>query len=304
MSAEAVSAEDMGRRRPIDSHVHLWDPGRMDYPWLAGTELERKFGVEDLRDTTRDDIAAFVVVQGDCVPQQGLAEVDWISEQMRERGTPCGIVAFAPVELGPDVRPYYQSLRGMPHVVGVRRLLQDLPPGFALESQFVTGLELLGQVGLPFDVCVRATQLPEVLELVRRVPTVDFVLDHLGKPRVGRADGGRCDDGWRDDLTSLAQQPNVVCKLSGLTTETGGEPWSTELVRPYLDHAIDAFGPARCLFGSDWPVLTTAGTYQGWLNAVLDALLGCTDVEVGQVMSGTAQSVYGIPVFAVEQELH
>ena len=97
---------------------------------------------------------------------------------------------------------------------------------------------------------------------------------------------------WRDDLSALAEQPNVSCKLSGLATETGGKPWSTDLVRPYLTHAIDVFGTARCLFGSDWPVLTTAGSYQQWLAAVLDALLGRTEAEIAQVMSGNAQSTY------------
>jgi L-fuconolactonase len=271
----------------IDSHVHLWDPTQLAYRWLASTELDRRFGVDDLLTATMGDVSSLVVVQGDCLPEQGLAEVEWITGQLRAHGAVGGIVAFAPVELGRDVRPIYQQLRTMPHVVGVRRLLQDERPGFALEPQFLTGLELLGEIALPFDICVRASQLSEVVDMVRRLPAVDFVLDHLGKPRVGAAD-----DRWRDDLSALAQQLNVVCKLSGLSTETDGRPWTAELVRPYLIHAIDVFGPSRCLFGSDWPVLTTAASYQQWSAAVFDALLGRTDVEVAQVMSGNARSVY------------
>lgn len=273
--------------RPIDSHVHLWEPAQLDYPWLAGTELDRTFGADELRDVAKDYVSSFVVVQGDCRPEQGLSEVEWINSQLLRSSTIGGIVAFAPTELGRDATPVYQQLRTMPHVVGVRRLLQDERPGFALEPQFLTGVELLGDFALPFDVCVRAGQLPEVLELVRRIPGVSFVLDHLGKPAVGAADNR-----WRDDLSALAQQPNVVCKLSGLSTETNGTPWSAELVRPYLRHALDTFGPARCLFGSDWPVLTTACSYQQWLGAVLEALVGSTDIEITQVMSGNARSVY------------
>ena len=265
--------------------------------WPAPSWLG-EFDLADLLVATSYDVASFVVVQGDCLPEQGLAEVEWITAQLDEHATDGGIVAFAPVELGRGVQPIYRSLRMMKRVVGVRRLLQDEPPGFALEPSFVTGLKLLGESGLPFDVCVRASQLGEVIELARRLPDVDFVLDHLGKPRVGRPE-----EQWRADLSALAQQPNVVCKLSGLSTETGGQPWSTDLVRPYLAHAIDVFGPARCLFGSDWPVLTRAGTYHQWRDALDDALDGFTDVEIEQVMSGNARSVYGLPALAAEQDL-
>ena len=286
----------MSGPRLTDSHVHLWDPAQLDYRWLAGTELDRRFGAEDVLEATTGDVSAFVVVQADCGPEQGLAEVDWIGGELRAHDLAGGIVAFAPVELGRDAEPACRRLRAMPAVVGVRRLLQDEPPGFALEADFLTGLEVLGELELPFDICVRASQLGEVIDVVRRLPGVSFVLDHLGKPRVG-ADSEQ----WRHDISVLAQQPNVVCKLSGLSTETGGAPWSSDLVRPYLAHAIEAFGVQRCLYGSDWPVLSTAGTYQQWLAAVLDGLLGCTEVEVAQVMSGNAQSVYRL-ADVIEQE--
>jgi L-fuconolactonase len=272
----------------VDSHLHLWDPAHLDYQWLAGTELGRKFDASDALEASGGEVAGFVVVQADCRADQGIAEVEWITEQLGEHGTFGGIVAFAPVELGRDAAPVCRQLRAMPRVVGVRRLLQDEPPGFALARAFLDGLDLLGELGLPFDVCVRAGQLAEVRDMVVRLPGVQFVLDHLGKPRIGGADDAR----WRDDLSALAALPNVSCKLSGLATETEGAPWSRESVRPYLTHALDAFGTSRCLFGSDWPVLTTAGSYAQWLAAVRDALDGRTEAEVAHVLSANARSVY------------
>ena len=115
------------------------------------------------------------------------------------------------------------------------------------------------------------------------------MLDHLGKPRVGGAD-----DGWRDHLRTLSRFPNVVCKLSGLSTEAVDAAWSS-VVGPYLAHALDVFGPARCMFGSDWPVLTTAGTYHHWVDAILDSLRGFAGSEVEQVMSGNVRMVYHRP---------
>ena len=145
----------------VDSHVHLWDPARLDYPWLTGTELDRPFTAGDLLDAIDDDaidddVVGFLVVQADCVPEQGRAEIDWITAQLSDHAGVVGIVAFAPVELGSEVTPFLHILRAMPQVVGVRRLLQDERPGFALEPAFLTGLTLLADVGLPFDVCVRA----------------------------------------------------------------------------------------------------------------------------------------------------
>ena len=121
-------------------------------------------------------------------------------------------------------------------------------------------------------------------------PDVTFVLDHVGKPdiRAGLAEP------WRSDIASLAKRPNVFCKLSGLTTEADHESWTEEQIRPYLLHAIDAFGPSRCMYGSDWPVVTLATTYGRWLELVLDVVSDLSTAERGSVLSTTAAAVYGL----------
>ena len=112
-------------------------------------------------------------------------------------------------------------------MVGVRRLIQDEAPGFALTDTFLEGVRMLADLELTFDVCIRSFQLGEVVELVRRTPDVQFVLDHVGKPRVGVDMSS-----WRRQITELAAMPNIACKLSGLMTEIVAGPRSVEAVRP------------------------------------------------------------------------
>ena len=149
----------------------------------------------------------------------------------------------------------------------------------------------LAQWDLVFDLCVREHQLAEVTALVRRCPDVTFVLDHLGKPRVQ----SRPERSWLVDLQRLAALPNVKCKLSGLATEVVDPPpvaGPGDIFRPYLDHALQSFGPDRCMFGSDWPVAAQKVTYEGWVEHVMAALATFSASEGEQVLRRTAAEVY------------
>jgi L-fuconolactonase len=270
--------------RVVDAHVHLWDPSRLRYSWLDGTELDRLIDASTLL-AASGTVKDFVVVQGDCADTQGLAEVEWLVEQSGQLPGLRGIVAFAPLERGAEVRNHLDALRAFGSVVGVRRLIQDEKPGFAVTDRFGEGIAALADLELPFDICVRSSQLDEAIELVRRTPEVQFVLDHLGKPRIG-ADPSR----WRQQIAELAARRNIVCKLSGLMTEIVSGPTSVAAVEPFLTHALAEFGPDRCLFGSDWPVMTTASTYAEWLDLVTRLVPGQNERRA--VLAGTAERVY------------
>jgi len=278
----------------IDGHLHVWDPHRLDHAWLRDVpELDRRFGLEDL-DLGGAPVAGVVVVQADCRPDQAAAEVDWVrslADGAAAAGPPIlGVVAHASLEQGAGCGDQLASYAEDPLVVGVRRLLQDEPAGFALRPDFVEGVWQLAGLGLPLDLCVRWHQLDEVTRLVERCPEVTFVLDHLGKPPV-RAGAFAA---WADRLTRLAGLPHVSCKLSGLTTEADPDQRTAAGLLPYLHHALAVFGADRCLFGSDWPVAGTAVGYRAWFDLVVDA---CADLSVAdreQVLSGTARTVYGL----------
>ncbi len=272
--------------RVIDSHIHLWDPTVLRYPWLDGVEeLARPFLPADLH--ASGGPPEWVMVQAGAQPE--LAELDWVASLASSDPALVGMVVHAPVEVGHAVRDLVEQLAATPLAVGVRRLIQDEGMGFALTPLFVDGVRVVGEVGLPFDICVRALERADVAPLVDACPDVSFVLDHLGKPAI--ADGEW--EPWRSQLAELAQRPNLVCKLSGSTTEAGRE-WRESAVRPYLLHALESFGPRRCMFGSDWPVASVTTEYQRWFDVVSDAVSGCSQAEVDAVFAGTAAQVYGL----------
>ncbi|HEX5617652.1 MAG TPA: amidohydrolase family protein [Solirubrobacteraceae bacterium] len=267
----------------FDAHLHLWDPAHRHHDWLAEhPPLQRRFGPQDL-DVGRHDLVGAVVVQADCRDEEALDEVRWIAGLAAEHPLVRGIVAYAPLHLGRDASAALEAVAAEPLVVGIRRLLQGEPPGVLRALELVEGIRLLEAFGLPFDICVTHDQLPAVADVVAACPDVSFILDHLGKPPVA---AGALDP-WRDDLARIALHRNVTCKLSGLTTEAG-PGWHPAALRPYLDHALDVFGPARCLVGSDWPVITLTATVESWFDVVMSALEVCTDAERAAVLSGNA----------------
>lgn len=273
----------------IDAHIHFWDPGVMRYPWLdARPELRRAFRPEDIRpDPVR--IEGLVVVEADRLRSQSRAEVEWAVSLSTPTRPVLGVVAAVELE-SPSALADLEQLGRRSEVKGVRRLLHDTAPGFCLEPAFVSAVSSLAHWELVFDLCLRQHQLAEAAALVRRCPGVTFVLNHLGKPLVHPSP----DRSWLSGIDVLAALPNVRCKLSGLTTEVvdarrvaGGR-----IFRPYLDHALQSFGPGRCMFGSDWPVASLNVTYDGWVDHVMAALTSYSETETDQVLRQTATEVY------------
>lgn len=273
----------------IDAHLHLWDPTRLDYDWLKHVPAIAE--VHDSEHFKNIGIAleGAVFVQADCAPEQSLAEVDWVAGQ----DFPIlGIVAYAPLEAGNSVAPHLAALASRPLVKGVRRNAQNEDNGFMTSSGYLAGMALAAESGMAIDMCIRAHQLPELLRAVERVPQARIVLDHLGKPDIA-AHGNDIDGGgWAENVTALAALPNVWCKLSGLPTQAVWDDWHADELLPYLRHAIAVFGPERCLFGGDWPVVDLAGGYGPWLNVVEAAIASPSVEDQMRIRAGSARDVY------------
>jgi L-fuconolactonase len=270
----------------IDAHIHFWDPERLHYAWLEEIPaLHRRFGPEALPDGRQ----RYVFVQADCRAEETWAEIAWIAE-LAQTAPIVGIVAYAPLHEGAAARPELERLAAHELVVGVRRLLQGEPESLLRSEALASGVNELARLGLTFDACVTHEQLPSVTALATCCPEVTIVLDHLGKPDVAR---GRLDP-WRDDIAALAENPNVVCKLSGLTTEADHDAWTPDDLRPYLEHALACFGPERCLVGSDWPVATLATSYERWFEVLLEFLADLPSPAREAILSGNASRVYGL----------
>lgn len=251
-------------QKHVDCHVHLWHlGGELDYSWVNGSALERGFGLDDLRAEAGDLFPDQIVfVEAGCPPEQGVIEAQWVASIAEREPVIRGIVAAAPLERGAAARDHLERLASIPLVKGVRRLIQSEAAGFAVQPDFVRGVQLLAEYGFTFDICVKHHQLKETIELVRLCPDVRFILDHIGKPDIK---AGLLDP-WRDDIKGLAQLPNMFCKISGLVTEANYENWTQDDLKPYIDHVIESFGMNRVMFGGDWPVSTLATTYPRWVK--------------------------------------
>jgi len=282
----------MERMRLIDTHLHVWDPEVFDYAWLDEVpELKRRRGFEELSaDFAPDegDEVRYVFVQADCAAEQSLPEVDWVSAMAEANGV-AGIVAAAPLEVGADVEETLAALRDRPLVIGVRRLLQSEPQGFALQDAFLAGARTLARTGLTFDACVVEALIPDVTALADAAPDLTIVLDHLGKPDVAGGDF----DSWRRAIGDLAARPNVNCKISGLPSLTTAD-WTPDDLTPYLDVAVASFGADRCMFGSDWPASSLQSSYTRWLQFVRAWSGTLSTAEAESVLWRTAERVYGV----------
>jgi L-fuconolactonase len=232
-----------------------------------------------------------IFVECDCDPSQSLDEVDWICELAKKEPRLKGIVARAPVEKGQAIRVDLERLAVRPLVKGVRRNLQGEPDAtFCLQPKFIAGVKSLALFGFTFDLCIRHEQLRGVTELARLVPKVNFVLDHFGKPAVR----GKRTQPWAADLKALAGLPNVVCKISGLTTEADLKNWRPADLRFYFDQALECFGPDRIVFGGDWPMATLATSYENWVETVRVMFSAASEAEQTKLFQTNAERIYRV----------
>ncbi|MEX1018963.1 MAG: amidohydrolase family protein [Litorilinea sp.] len=275
----------------LDSHIHFWDPNHLSYPWLAGTPINNVYLPADLLQAAAQvDLQGIVFVQADCIDAQGAAEAEWVAELAQAEPRIRAIVAHAPLEQGEAVRPALEILAQNKLVKGIRRLIQSEPLGFCTQPDFVRGVQILPEYDLRFDICIRHPQMADAIELVRQCPQVTFVLDHFGKPGVK----DNLMSPWAEQLVTLAQFPNVWCKISGLATEADHSDWMREQLRPYIQHAVSTFGIDRVFYGGDWPVSTLAIDYQTWIDTINWATPELSDTERNQLFVENAAAFYGI----------
>ena len=274
----------------IDSHQHVWDLNRAEYAWLSPESggLYRSIDLaEVLPAFARAGVAGSVLVQS----ADNDDDTDYMLEVARNSTTVLGVVGYVPLHEPERAAVRLAELQQHPVFCGVRNLIHDRPdPHWLLRADVDAGLGLLEDAGVPFDVVgVLPEHLRAVLTISERHPRLKMVLDHLNKPPIGRDDGGE----WASLVAEVASNPLVFGKVSGLYSAVGDpSDWTIDAVRPYLDHAIDCFGPARLMYGGDWPVSTIAGGYDRIWAGISALLADLTDIDRDRILGGTAQEFY------------
>jgi L-fuconolactonase len=266
----------------VDAHHHLWD-GPLD--WMAGgyERLGRPFGIEELRAATAGlGVTATVAVEA--------ASSERETRELLAAGEPVTAVVGWVDLSAPDVADRLAALRA-PGLVGIRHPVQSEPdPEWLLRADVLRGLRAVAAAGLRYDLLLVPRHLPAACRLADTLPELPLVLDHGAKPPI--ADGGW--EPWSTDLGALAAREHVHCKLSGLVTEAPWDGWRDAGVERYAERLLQAFGPRRLMFGSDWPVCTVAATYAEVLELARAAVASLSAAEQEQVLGGTARRFYGL----------
>jgi L-fuconolactonase len=278
----------------VDTHLHLWDPGLISYPWLADIPLlNRPYLLDDYRrDFASVEVEAMVFVQCEADFAAAAREAEWAAEQARMDPRIKGMVAWAPLENGAAAAEDVALLKRHAILRGVRRIIQfEDDPDFCLRPAFIEGVRALRDFDLSFDICIDHRHMANVLKFVDAVGDVPMILDHIGKPCIR----GDIREPWTSQIRELARRPNIVCKMSGVATEAGAD-WTDDDLGPFIDAAFDAFGFDRIMFGGDWPVTLQAIAPSRWIALLDERLKGVSEADRRKFWRDNAIRTYRLAI--------
>jgi predicted TIM-barrel fold metal-dependent hydrolase len=272
--------------RIIDTHLHLIYLDKFSYPWLAGVPaLNRQWDVESyFAEAVPLGIESALHMEVDVLERQALDETAFVLNDLHPRIS--GAIAQAhPEHL--DFPRHLEQLAALGRVRGIRRLLQSDPDELSQSDFFRDNIRRLAPLGLTFDLCVQAKQLPIARDLAAACPDVQFVLDHCGNPLIDTGDISH----WREHLARLAELPNVAGKISGIVNHAPAD-WTPETLRPVMEHMIGSFGWDRVVWGSDRPVCVPNSGLTRWVEATKAIVSGASQAEQESLFFRNAERIY------------
>jgi L-fuconolactonase len=275
----------------VDAHQHFWRYSEAEYGWIneAMSAIRRDFLPGHLLPVLDEvGIDATIAVQA----RQTYDETHWLLELADENDWIAGVVGWVPLA-DPSAHETLEHFAAHSKLKGVRHVLQGEADAYMDRADFNAGVALLSRFGLTYDVLILEAQLPAAIQFVDRHPQQPMVLDHLAKPLIA----AHQIEPWRTHVRDLARRPHVSCKLSGMVTEADFAAWTIEDLRPYVDTVLEAFGPRRLLFGSDWPVCTVAASYSRWVAAVRELIGELSEHEQDRILGRNAETVYNLSIF-------
>ena len=273
----------------IDAHQHFWKYRAAEYGWI--NERMRSIRHDFLPKELRKEMAAAGVDGAISVQaRQSLEETHSLLRMAEENDFVKAVVGWVPL-IHPDLERLLPTVAAHPKLRAVRHILHDeADDHYMLREDFNRGMRGLKPYHLVYDILIFERHLPQTIQFVDRHPAQIFVLDHLAKPRAK----DRAIEPWAENLNELARRSNVYCKISGLVTEAEWKEWTADGLRPYFEITLEAFGPQRVMFGSDWPVCLVATSYTRWVETVSAWLADLSNEEQRRIWSGTAIEAYGL----------
>jgi len=274
----------------IDAHQHFWIYNSSEYGWIGHNMdmLKRNYTPEDLcSELIKAGYSGSVAVHA----RQSVEETRWLLELAGKHDFIRGVVGWADLSGEDDLRRQLDDFCRNEKLVGLRHVIHDEPDdNFMLRESFLKGISILKEYDLTFDLLLFPKHLPVAQLLVSLFPEQKFVLDHISKPLIRN----KVVSPWREDITRLAQNENVWCKLSGMVTEAESKSCDHEDFRPYLDVVFEAFGTERLMIGSDWPVCRLAGEYQDVVGIVEEYISGMSDGLRAGITGENCINFYGL----------
>jgi len=274
----------------IDAHHHCWRYTPEEFDWINYDmrSIRRDISPADLApQLAATGLEGTVVVQA----RQTLLETNSLLALARQHAFIKGVVGWVPL-IDPQISRLLEPLVADNKLKGVRHVLQGEPDAYMASPAFDAGLKAVAARGLRYDLLVKAPQLPAAIQLVDRHPTLSFVLDHIAKPAINGAPPPE----WRKQIAEIAKRPHVSCKFSGVVTEVHGYEWTPQVLKPYFEIVLAAFGANRLMFGSDWPVCLVASDYIRWYRFVEQCTAALTTSERINILGGTATRFYRLTV--------
>jgi len=277
----------------IDSHHHIWDLSVRDQEWITGDAMQpihRNFSIADLEDaSTSSRIDKSILVQ----TVTDYAETPELLAIAQSEQLVGAVVGWLKIDAPSAIEHLhkYLDLPGAEYLKGIRDIAQDHPDSnYLAKPETISNVRKLGELGITYDLLTKIPELPAAIKLVRACPDVQFVMDHISKPRIAKQEV----EPWKTLISELATFPNVLCKVSGLVTEANWNEWQVKDFKPYVDHVIEIFTPQRLMFGSDWPVANLGGTYAEIVELAEALTSGFSQSEGDYFWHKTAASAYGM----------
>ena len=271
----------------IDSHQHFWQVGRFEYPWMTKDlgVLYRNYFPDDLAPILQQNgISKTVLIQA----SNSVAESSWLLSLAGANSFIAGVVGWVDLA-SPHIEAQLTELTAHSKFKGVRHLVESEPrDDWLIQPAVLSGLKQLAGKNLTYDLLVHSHHLKYVPQIAEHCPDLALVVDHLAKPPIAPNEITE----WSQALAPLAKFPSIHCKLSGLVTEANWSTWQTDDLRPFVDCALELFGPDRMMFGSDYPVCLLAASYDRVLESFQQILKGLNEADREKIFSKNAAKFY------------